>query len=156
MLLIEEKENKLKCRKELKSNIRDPGKCEEIHSKKKKKKWRVGDISEEQWLEHFKTVFLREQCWTRYTTTALHNWTVHFTFANDIVLLPDTIVGLQNQWYVLGENATKLDHLQASLDKTNIAIFRNVGKSPGKKYGTIIGKYCHCQFSQIVRHFSCS
>ena len=47
-------------------------------------------------------------------------------FADDIVLLSDTIVGLQNQLDVLAQNAMKLD-LYVNLDKTNIVIFRNGG-----------------------------
>ena len=47
-------------------------------------------------------------------------------FADDIVLLSDTIVGLQNQLDVLARNALKLD-LHVNLDKTNIVIFRNGG-----------------------------
>ena len=47
-------------------------------------------------------------------------------FADDIVLLSDTIVGLQNQLDVLARNALNLD-LHVNLDKTNIVIFRNGG-----------------------------
>ena len=47
-------------------------------------------------------------------------------FADDIVLLSDTIVGLQNQLDVLARNALKLD-LHDNLDNTNIVIFRNDG-----------------------------
>ena len=47
-------------------------------------------------------------------------------FADDIVLLSDTIVGLQNQLDILAQNAMKLD-LHVNLDKTNIVIFRNGG-----------------------------
>ena len=46
--------------------------------------------------------------------------------ADDIVLLSDTIVGLQNQLDVLARNAMKLD-LDVNLEKTNIVIFRNGG-----------------------------
>ena len=47
-------------------------------------------------------------------------------FADDIVLLSDTIVGLQNQLDVLARNCARLD-LHVNLDKSNIVIFRNVG-----------------------------
>ena len=47
-------------------------------------------------------------------------------FADDIVLLSDTIVGLQNQLAVLARNAMKLD-LDVNLDTTNIVTFRNGG-----------------------------
>ena len=47
-------------------------------------------------------------------------------FADDIVLLSDTIVGLQNQLDVLARNCARLD-LHVNLDKSNIVIFRNGG-----------------------------
>ena len=47
-------------------------------------------------------------------------------FADDIVLLSDTIVGLQNQLDVLARNGARLD-LHVNLDKPNIVIFRNGG-----------------------------
>ena len=47
-------------------------------------------------------------------------------FADDTVLLSDTIVGLQKQLDVLARNAMKL-YLHVNLDKTNIVIFRNGG-----------------------------
>ena len=43
-----------------------------------------------------------------------------------VILLSDTIVGLQNQLDVLCKNATALE-LQVNLDKSNIVIFRNGG-----------------------------
>ena len=45
---------------------------------------------------------------------------------DDIVLLSDTIVGLQNQLDVLARNCARLG-LHVNLDKSNIVIFRNVG-----------------------------
>ena len=47
-------------------------------------------------------------------------------FADDIVLLLDTIVGLQNQLDVLARSCTRLD-LHVNLDKSNMMIFRNWG-----------------------------
>ena len=47
-------------------------------------------------------------------------------FADDIVLLSDTIVGLQNQLDVLARNCARLG-LHVNLDKSNIVIFRNGG-----------------------------
>ena len=47
-------------------------------------------------------------------------------FEDDIVLLSDTIVGLQNQLDVLARNCARLD-LHVNLDKSNIVIFRNAG-----------------------------
>ena len=47
-------------------------------------------------------------------------------FADDFVLLSDTIVGLQNQLDVLARNCARLD-LHVHLDKSNIVIFRNGG-----------------------------
>lgn len=47
-------------------------------------------------------------------------------FADDIVLLSDTIVGLQNQLNVLARNCAELD-LHVNLEKSNIVIFRNGG-----------------------------
>ena len=53
-------------------------------------------------------------------------------FADDIVLLSDTIVGLQNQLNVLGVQATKLD-LHVNIDKSNIVIFRQGGYIAAKE-----------------------
>ena len=48
-------------------------------------------------------------------------------FADDkVVLLSDTIVGLQNQLDVFARNCARLD-LHVNLDKSNIVIFRNGG-----------------------------
>ena len=60
-------------------------------------------------------------------------------FADDIVLLSDTIVGLQNQLDVLARNCARLD-LYVNLDKSNIVIFRNGGTLPREKNGSIMGK----------------
>ena len=53
-------------------------------------------------------------------------------FADDIVLLSDTILGLQNQLDVLARNCARLD-LYVNLDKSNIVIFRNGDTFPRKK-----------------------
>ena len=53
-------------------------------------------------------------------------------FADDIVLLSDTIVGLQNQLDVLARNVMKL-YLHVYLNKANIVIFRNGGYISKKK-----------------------
>lgn len=47
-------------------------------------------------------------------------------FADDIVLLSDSVIGLQNQLNVLARKSAALD-LQVNLDKSNIVIFRNGG-----------------------------
>ena len=47
-------------------------------------------------------------------------------FADDIVLLSDTIAGLQNQLDVLARNCARHD-LHVNLDKSNIVIIRNGG-----------------------------
>jgi hypothetical protein len=47
-------------------------------------------------------------------------------FADDVVLLADTIVGLQNQLNVLKEEADRLQ-LTVNLDKTNVMVFRMGG-----------------------------
>ena len=47
-------------------------------------------------------------------------------FADDIVLLSDTIIGLQNQLNILAKKSTELD-LHVYLEKSNIVIFRNGG-----------------------------
>ena len=54
-------------------------------------------------------------------------------FADDIVLLSDTTVGLQNQLDVLARNCARLD-LHVNLDKSNIVIFRNGGYISKKKF----------------------
>ena len=57
LLLTKEKEYKLKCRKELESNIRDPKQFWRNVKKFTTKTRQVSDTSDEQWLEHFKRVF---------------------------------------------------------------------------------------------------
>lgn len=47
-------------------------------------------------------------------------------FADDIILLSDTVTGLQNQLNVLAQKATALD-LHVNMEKSNIVIFRNGG-----------------------------
>jgi hypothetical protein len=47
-------------------------------------------------------------------------------FADDVVLLSDTIVGLQNQLTILKEEADRLQ-LTVNLDKTNVMVFRMGG-----------------------------
>lgn len=47
-------------------------------------------------------------------------------FADDIVLLSDTVVGLQNQLNILAHKANDMD-LEVNLEKSNIIIFRNGG-----------------------------
>ena len=65
-------------------------------------------------------------------------------FADDIVLLSDTIVGLQNQLDVLARNGGRLD-LHVNLDKKkNIVIFRNGGYCDFQKWGI------HCQERKMV------
>ena len=53
-------------------------------------------------------------------------------FTDDIILLSDTIVGLQNQLNVLCKHATALE-LQVNLDKSNIVIFINGGFIAGRE-----------------------
>ena len=57
LLLTKEKEYKLKCRKELESNIGDPKQFWRSIKKFTLKTRQVSDISDEQWLEHFEKVF---------------------------------------------------------------------------------------------------
>ena len=57
LLLTKEKEYKLKCRKELGSNIGDPKQFWRNIKKFTTKTRQVSDISDEQWLEHFEKVF---------------------------------------------------------------------------------------------------
>ena len=57
LLLTKEKEYKLKCRKELESNIGDPKQFWRNIKKFTTKTRQVSDISDEQWLEHFEKVF---------------------------------------------------------------------------------------------------
>ena len=47
-------------------------------------------------------------------------------FADDVVLMSSTVIGLQNQLNVLREEATRL-HLCVNMDKTNIIVFRKGG-----------------------------
>ena len=47
-------------------------------------------------------------------------------FADDVILLSDTVVGLQNQLSILKQEADRL-HLTVNLDKTNIMVFRMGG-----------------------------
>ena len=47
-------------------------------------------------------------------------------FADDVVLLPDSVFGLQTQLNVLFNTAKRLD-LIVNLDKSNIVVFRNGG-----------------------------
>ena len=47
-------------------------------------------------------------------------------FADDMVLISDSIIGLQNQLNVLYDNAKSLG-LVVNLDKSNIVVFRNGG-----------------------------
>ena len=47
-------------------------------------------------------------------------------FADDVILVSDTVSGLQNQLNVLWDTANKLD-LLVNLDKSNIIVFRNGG-----------------------------
>ena len=54
LLLTKEKEYKLKCRKELESNICDPKQFWGNVKKFTAKNRQVGDISDEKWLEHLK------------------------------------------------------------------------------------------------------
>ena len=63
-------------------------------------------------------------------------------FADDIILLSDTVAGLQTHVNVLARKACDLD-LHVSLDKLNIVIFGSGGYN-GKKdqSGTITGKLC--------------
>ena len=56
LLLTKEKEYKLKCRKELESNIGDPKQFWRNIKKFTTKTRQVSDISDEQWLEHFESV----------------------------------------------------------------------------------------------------
>ena len=56
-LLTKEKEYKLKCRKDLESNIGDPKQFWRSVKKFTTKNRQESDISDEQWLEHFEKVF---------------------------------------------------------------------------------------------------
>eukprot|EP00745_Piridium_sociabile_P004303 TRINITY_DN1254_c0_g1_i4.p1 TRINITY_DN1254_c0_g1~~TRINITY_DN1254_c0_g1_i4.p1 ORF type:complete len:981 (+),score=112.61 TRINITY_DN1254_c0_g1_i4:2532-5474(+) len=47
-------------------------------------------------------------------------------FADDVILLSDTVIGLQNQLNALKEEADRLD-LSVNLDKTNVMVFRKGG-----------------------------
>ena len=47
-------------------------------------------------------------------------------FADDIILLSDTFIGLQHQLNNLQQQADKLN-LTVNLDKSNILVFRNGG-----------------------------
>ena len=47
-------------------------------------------------------------------------------FADDVILLSDTVVGLQNQLNALKQEADRL-FLNVNLDKTNIMVFRKGG-----------------------------
>ena len=60
-------------------------------------------------------------------------------FADDIVLLLDTIVGLQNQLDVLVRSCARLD-LHVNLDKSNIVILEMGDTFPRKKNGSIMSK----------------
>ena len=48
-------------------------------------------------------------------------------FADDVVLLSDSVVGLQNQINLLKENSDRL-HLTVNLDKTKVMVFRKGGR----------------------------
>jgi hypothetical protein len=57
LLYFKEREHKTKCRKELVNSVNDSRKFWENVKKFARKDRQIGDISEEQWLEHFKKVF---------------------------------------------------------------------------------------------------
>ena len=60
-------------------------------------------------------------------------------FADDIVLLSDTVVGLQNQLNILASKAAELD-LHVNLEKSNIVIFRNGGYVAKRERWFLSGK----------------
>ena len=66
-------------------------------------------------------------------------------FADDIVLLSDTVTGLQNQLDVLARNCARLD-LHVNWDKSNIVIFRNGGYISKKERK----KICNGQTLQML------
>ena len=47
-------------------------------------------------------------------------------FADDVVLVSDSVIGLQSQLNILHDTASKLD-LMVNLEKSNIVVFRNGG-----------------------------
>ena len=53
-------------------------------------------------------------------------------FAENIILLSDTIIGLQHQLNILAKNSAKLD-LHVNLEKSNIVFFRNGGNRSRKE-----------------------
>ena len=53
-------------------------------------------------------------------------------FADDVILLSDTVMGLQNQLNILKREADRLQ-LTVNLDKTNIMVFRNCGHLSNKE-----------------------